>query len=201
MTNNELHNEKELLRLIAEGNELAFRQLFYSYNRRLFTFAEGILKSSADAEEMVQESFTKLWVNRNELAGIDNPGQYLYKMVRNRCIDFLRRMSREKRLADQAWANISEADHSLEDGLRRQEYQELIDHALAQLSPQKQTVYRLSREKEYTHEQIASMTGLSKSRINNILVETLKHIKSQLDKHSGDLAILFWIAAWDNFFK
>jgi RNA polymerase sigma-70 factor (ECF subfamily) len=189
-----------LLSLIAEGDERAFRALFDHYNKLLFTFAEAMLKSGADAEEVVQECFTKLWVNRKNLPGIEHPGQYLYKMVRNRCLDHLRRAARERRLADQVWANISQTDHSLEEELRSREYQELIEHALLELPAQKQLIYRLSREKEYTHEQISAITGLSRSRVNNILVETLKHIKDQLGKHSGGLAIIFWLAAWDRLF-
>lgn len=198
--NSALHNETALLSLIAEGDEPAFRALFDHYNKLLFTFAEAMLKSAADAEEVVQECFTKLWVNRGDLPGVDHPGQYLYKMVRNRCLDHLRRVARERRLADQVWANISQTDNSLEEELRSREYRELIEHALQELPEQKQLIYRLSREKEYTHEQIAAITGLSRSRVNNILVETLKYIKDRLEKRSGGLAIIFWLAAWDRLF-
>lgn len=191
------HNEKDLFRLIAEGNELAFRRFFDLHNKKLFIFAMELLKSSADAEEIVQESFTKLWVNRKDLADIDNPGGYLYRIVRNSTLDLIRKIAREKKLIDQVWANISQADNSLEYELLEKESQELIEHALLQLPEQKQTVYRLSREKAYDHERIASITGLSKSRINNILVETLKHIKAHLAQHSIRLAIAFWLYNWD----
>lgn len=201
MTPYSSHNEKELLRLVAEGNGLAFRRLFDLYNKKLFTFAEAMLKSSADAEEIVQDSFTKLWMNRDKLEGIENPGNYLYKMVRNRSLDYIRKIAREQLLINQVWANISHADHGLENELLKKESQELIEQALSQLPEQKQTIYRLSREKEYTHEQIASFTGLSKSRVNNILVETLKHIKTHLEKHSGNLALTFWICAWEGLIK
>lgn len=191
------HNEKNLLQLIANGNELAFRQLFDTYNKKLFTFAEGMLKSAADAEEIVQESFTKVWLNRGELTEVDNPGGYLYTIVRNKALDHMRKTSREQKLIEQVWANISELDHSLEQELLKKESQELIEQALSQLPEQKQKVYRLSREKEYSHDQIAELTGLSKSRVNNILVEAVKHIKTHLEKHSGKLAIAFWICAWN----
>ena len=182
---------------VAEGNELAFRQLFDRYNKQLFTFAEGMVKSAADAEEIVQDSFTKFWLNRQNLRNVDNPGSYLYKIVRNSTLDYMRKTAREQKLINQIWANISQSDNSLEEELLKKESQELIEQALSQLSEQKQIVYRLSREKEYSHDQIASFTGLSKSRINNILVETLKHIKTHLENHSGHLAIAFWICAWD----
>lgn len=191
------HNEKELLKLIAAGNELAFRQLFTIYNKRLFTFAEGMLKSAADAEEIVQEAFTKLWMKRDTLDTVEYPGSFLYQMVRNSTIDHMRKTARQQKLVEQVWANISQMDNSLEEELLKKESQQLIERAILQLSGQKQLVYRLSREKEFTHEQIASITGLSKSRVNNILVEALRHIKTQLEKDSGLLALIFWISAWE----
>lgn len=157
-------------------------------------------KSAADAEEIVQESFTRFWLRRSELPAIERPGQYLYKMVRNRTLDHLRQVSREQKLINQVWSNISQADHSLEELLRTREYQQLIAAAVAQLPEQKQTIYRLSREKDLSHEEIAQLTGLSKSRVNNILVEALKLIRSQLEQQSGHLAMLFWIWAWEKFF-
>lgn len=192
-----LYDEKGLLLKMAQGDELAFRQLFERYNKKLFTFAEEMLKSAADAEEVVQESFTKIWADRKNFAHIDNPGNYLYKMVRNRTLDHIRKVARDKRLIDQVWANISQADHGLEEEILKKETQGLIEEALSGLSDIKQKVYRLSREKEYTHDQIASFTGLSKSRVNNILVETIRHIKAHLEGHSGALAIIFWFYSRD----
>lgn len=156
-----------------------------------------MLKSAADAEEIVQESFTKLWQNRDHLTEIENPGSYLYRMVRNSTIDVMRKTARERKLKDQLWANISQSDNSLEEQLLKNESQELINQALAQLSEQKQNVYRLSREKHLTQDEIVAITGLSKSRINNIIVEVLKHIKASLEKHSPYLALAFWITTWE----
>ncbi|OQP64035.1 hypothetical protein A3860_21705 [Niastella vici] len=191
--------DRELLILISKGNELAFRRLFDLYNKRLFIFAEEMLKSAADAEEIVQESFTKLWQNRENLTEIENPGSYLYRMVRNSTIDLMRKTARERKLKDQVWANLSQSDNSLEEELLKKESQELIKQALDQLSEQKQRVYRLSREEHLTQEEIVAATGLSKSRVNNIIVEVLKHIKASLEKHSPYLALVFWITAWEKF--
>jgi len=185
---------------IAAGDELAFRQLFDTYKELLFTFAEGMLKSSADAEEMVQECFTKIWVNRASLTTIDNPGHYLYTMVRNRALDHLRKVAREKKLIHQVWIQLSAVDQSLEETQRYQEYKELIDQALSELPAQKQSVFRLSRERGYSHEEIAAQLHLSKSRVNNILVETLRHIKQYLDQHKGEAGLIIWLLVFDRFF-
>lgn len=173
--------------------------LFDIYSKRLFSFALAMTKSAADAEEIIQECFTRLWIQRKSLPNIDSEEAWLYRMVRNRTLDHLRKISREQKMIHQVWSNLSQPDRSLEEFILTREYQQLIDQALNQLSPQKQQVYRLSREKEFSHEEIAALTGLSKSRVNNILTETLKFIKTYLDKHSSDLGMIFWIYAFNHF--
>jgi RNA polymerase sigma-70 factor (family 1) len=194
------YQENELLRKIAEGDEQAFRLLFDTYNRRLFSFAEGLLKSAADAEEVVQESFTRVWLNRASFSQVENAGQYLYQMVRNRVIDQIRKTARDKSLQQQVWLTMTISDDSLEQHLKKKETAELIEQALAQLPEQKQKIYRLSREKEYTQDQIASLTGLSRSRVNNILTEVLKHIRNRLNTQSPATAMIFWLSCWDSLF-
>lgn len=190
---------RDLVTRIAAGNEPAFRQLFDLYSKRLFSFALAMTKSSADAEEIIQECFTRIWVQRHTLADIQQPEAWLYRIVRNRTIDHLRKISREQKLINQVWSNLSEPDRSLEEFILSREYQQLINQALEQLSPQKQQVYRLSREQEFSHEEIARITGLSKSRVNNILTETLKFIKLHLDKHSGELGAAFLFFTGEHF--
>lgn len=199
MVNKHPDTTSNLISRITASDEHAFRILFDLYSKRLFSFALAMTKSAADAEEIIQECFTRLWIQRNTLPYIDSEEAWLYRMVRNRTLDHLRKISREQKMISQVWSNLSQPDRSLEEYILSREYQQLIDQALSRLSPQKQQVYRLSREKQLSHEEIAAITGLSKSRVNNILTETLKFIKAHLDKHSSQFGLIFWIYAFDHF--
>jgi RNA polymerase sigma-70 factor (ECF subfamily) len=193
-----LHNEKELLQQIAEGNEIAFRCFFDHYTPLIFTFVERLTKSKADAEEIVQDTFMKIWTSRESLPFIDKPGHYCYVIARNKALDSMRKTARDQRLLDQLWLSFSgEEDNSLENELQSQEYYQLIDQALLQLPRQKQLVFNMSRREGLSHLEISQRLGLSKSRINNILVEVLKYIKSFLEQHSTLIAISFWISSWN----
>jgi RNA polymerase sigma-70 factor (family 1) len=190
-----LHNEKELLYQIAQGNESAFRIFFDHYTPQIFTFVERLTKSRADAEEIVQDTFMKVWTNRETLPFIEKPGFYCYVIARNKVLDNMRKIARNQRLLDEIWLNLSTSpDNSFENALQLQEYNQLIDQALRRLPPQKQLVFQLSRQEGLSHLEISQRLGLSKSRVNNILVEALKHVKSFLEQHSLLLAIIFFIS-------
>jgi len=186
--------DHDLLKLLRAGDEPAFKELYARHSRRVLAFAYHMTHSAIDAEDILQETFLRLWTGREQLPDIAHVGNYLFTIARNKTLDHLRKVSLQQRLIDQVWANISESSNELELQLEARESGTLIQQALAQLSPQKQTIFRLSRQQGLSHEEIAAQLRLSKSRVKNLLVETLKHIRTYLSQHAVFLAILFEIA-------
>lgn len=190
-----LHNEKELLRRIAGGDEAAFRIIFDLYRQRLFAFAWQISHSTVEAEEIVQDIFMKLWENRQAMAEVEYPRKYIYTMARNRAVDLLGKIARDHKLRTAAWVNLSQDRNITEELLNEKESRELISEAVASLPEKKQAIFRLSRQEGLSHQEIAREMSLSVQTVKNILTEILKHIKAHLLRHSELLAIAFWIQA------
>ena len=189
------YNENALFLRIAEGDEKAFRVLFDQYRERLFFFAWQLCHSAVDAEEVVQDIFLKLWENRARLAEVDFPRKYIYIMARNRTLDLLSRISKDRKMIHEVWVNMSQSYHFADALLNANESQQLIRQAVSQLSEKKQTIFTLSRQQGKTHQEIAGQMGLSVQTVKNILTEILKHIKAALAHHSELLAIVFWVQA------
>jgi len=185
-----LFADKELLLKISEGDEAAFRQIFNIYNKTIYSFVENFIHSSADAEEIVQETFLILWNNRGSLIAVDHPRNYIYTIARNKCYDYLAKVARNEKAMRQAWQHMRTDYNETEAILEMKESGVIIDRALLKLSEQKQVVFRMSRFDDMSHEQIAKATGLSKSRVKNIIVEVLKHLKVRLQQASILLALL-----------
>jgi RNA polymerase sigma-70 factor (family 1) len=189
-----LNTDRILLQHVANGDKEAFRQLFDQYKLRLFSFVLQMTHSKVDAEEIVQDVFAKLWEIRTDLVQVDYPGKYIYTIARNKTLNHLAKLARDRQLLQQVWLNVSQTDNSTEAILQAQESQRLIGEAINRLSLQRQTIFRLSREQGLTHEEIAVHLGLSKSRVKNILVEILKHIKDYLALSATVIYTLCWIS-------
>lgn len=178
------YTDRELLQQVANGDISAFRQLFDGYKLRLFSFVLHMTHSRVDAEEIVQDVFAKLWESRIQLTAVEYPGKYIYTIARNKTLNHLTRLARDRRLLQQVWANVSQSDNPTEDILQAQESQRLINEAISRLSLQQQTIFQLSRDQGLTHDEIASRLGLSKSRVKNVLVEALKQIREYLERYA-----------------
>lgn len=183
----DLAGEQQLLQQIAMGDEAAFKVIFEVYNTRVFTFVVNFIHSAADAEEIVQETFLSLWQNREGLANVTHPRNYIYTVVRNKTLRYISNVARDEKMLKIVWSNMQTEVNPTEEAILLKESRELISRALAMLPEQKQQVFRMCREEGMSHENIAMEMGLSRSRVKNIMVEVLRYIKLFLHQNSAIL--------------
>jgi RNA polymerase sigma-70 factor (family 1) len=184
-----LHSEKELFANISRGDEEAFQLLFGMYKSRLHDFAFRMLKSHESADELVQETFLKIWASRETLVSIEQPEHYLFTVTRNKAIDQLRKIAQDRTLRQIIWKRISQLQNPTEEYIFEKESSQLVQEAFAKLSPQKQEVFRLSRYEGLNHEQIADQLHISKNTVKNHLVSSLRFIREHISRHSEAMMI------------
>jgi RNA polymerase sigma-70 factor (family 1) len=186
-----LHNEKVLLRQVARHDEKAFKALFEAYQARLYHYIIHIIKSREAAEEMVIDVFLKIWQQRESLHEIESFDAYLFRIAFNKSVDFLRRAARTPEIRDLIWQEIQLAGDMPSDApVLIKEYEGKVNEAIGLLSPQQQLVFRLSREKNFSHSDIAKQLQLSKNTVNNHISTSLRFIRAYL-AHFMSLVIIF----------
>ncbi|HZH65173.1 MAG TPA: RNA polymerase sigma-70 factor [Flavisolibacter sp.] len=186
--------DKRLLQLIAGGNESAFKTLFEKYRGKLYTYLKGITKSSEASEEIVMDVFLKIWIGRKTVTDIQHVDSFLFRIGHNKAIDFLRAVHRDQTLFKLVWEEIEVAGTQTADApLKEKESQAILESAIARLSPKRRLVYELSRENALSHDQIAAYLNLSKSTVNNHLVESLRFIRHYLHGHLEACVLLVFL--------
>ena len=66
-----------------------FKRLFLPLHPKLFRIAYALVENKADAEDILQDAYYKLWSRRNELTDIQNPEAFCVTLVKNLCLDYL----------------------------------------------------------------------------------------------------------------
>lgn len=186
----DLTAEKLLLKEISDGSNKAFDKLFNLYRGKIFVFVDNFVHSRADAEEIVQETFMVIWQNKDRLLTIEHPRNYIYTIARNKTYDYLSKIGRSEKTINNAWINTSVSLNNIDDQINLKESKQLISRALQTLSVQKQEIFEMSRSQYMSHEEIAQEVGLSKSRVKNVIVEVLKHLKYHISKHNLILLLI-----------
>jgi RNA polymerase sigma-70 factor (ECF subfamily) len=180
-----LHNEKDLLVRVAEGDAVAFRQLFDHYRNKIYSLGMYLTRSEVQAEEIVQDVFLKVWEKRTELSGIQYFNGWLRTVAKNTCSNYLRDLAVEKlamsRLLDKAEGTTASA----ETNVIEKEYRQIIEEAIQRLPPQQKKVYILSRQTGKKQEEIARELNISLYTVKEYLKlaqrSVRQHITNKID--------------------
>lgn len=183
--------EKELLLHVARGSEQAFRQLFMRYHQWLISHIFRLTGSMAQAEEVAQDVFLKLWMNREVLAGIHNFKPYLFVLSRNHAVNVLKETIKE-RMRRQEW----EKEHAPQP-LNNEEEQTvtrytLLDEAIDQLPPQQRKVYLLSRYEQLTYTEISGRMNISRETVKKYIQIAVASITTFIKEKIADLKVLLF---------
>jgi RNA polymerase sigma-70 factor (family 1) len=190
LPNHTLYTEQQLLQQIAEGDEKAFTELFYRYKSPLFDYALKITKTVVAAEELVQDSFLKLWLYRASLAETEYAAGYLHRMIRNASVDWLRKLALDRSMQKAVAVTFEHFAETTAEDVQLSETRRLIAEAVDRLSPQQKEVFRLSRYEGLSYEEIGGRLGLSGNTVRNHLVKALKTIREYLAAEYGAAVVL-----------
>ena len=98
-----------------------FKRLFLPLHPKLFRIAYALVENKADAEDILQDAYYKLWSRRYELTDIQNPEAFCVTLVKNLCLDFLRSPRANRRDADVTEAVTLSTASSPDEELERQD--------------------------------------------------------------------------------
>jgi len=185
--------ERELIKEIVGGSEKAFSILFFNYLPILQSFALKFTKSEHAAEEIIQDAFLRIWLNRDKLEHVDNIKAYLYKYVSNECLSFIRKKIKEEKAMGLLKNRYSDLENVTLDAIHLNEINRIIIAAVDKLPSQRRKIYDLSRGEGKNIPEIAEILGLSASTVKNALVIALKSIRENLIKHGVSLFLIYFI--------
>lgn len=175
------YSEKELLLRIAEGDELAFKRLHRLYYEELKPLIWRYSDTGIDPREILQETFLKVWLSREKLPDIDNFRAWIFKVASREYLLALRRKLNYGRRLD-AYAATGRDNEPMTplQVTHLEEINRCIARAVSRLSPQRRTIYDMSRRQGLTIDEIAGQLSLSQQTVKNVLQTVLKIIREQL---------------------
>ena len=178
-----MHSERELVDRMKEGMTSAFDKLYENYSNRLYHFALSNLKSKQDAEEVVQNTFFKIWEKRNSIDSSHPFKSFLFSIAYHTTIDLLRERLKERKYRDIILASAS-AEYNPEEALEFGDLLEQVEQIVSELPPRKLEIYTLSRKKHLSYSEISEQLGITIKTVENSINFSLHFIKTRLGRDS-----------------
>lgn len=190
----EKRDDNELVHLLQRGNVKAFDLLFEGYSSKLFGFALKYLKNEADAEELVQEVFVKVWENRQALKSELSFKSYLFTIALNKIrkhfnkkatsLRYLESLRNDTEFNDYQSINDDNYDSALHQ----------INLIIEQMPPRRRNIFMKSKLEGKSSKEIAAELNISAGTVDNQVSEALRFIRTQLKSENLGLflfAVLF----------
>jgi RNA polymerase sigma-70 factor, ECF subfamily len=161
-----MRTDENLARAFAAGDNLAFAALYSRYKQPVYVFALRMLRQPDKARDTFQSAFLKTFECRPELAQVVRFRSWLFTVVRNLCLNELRR---EKSI-DSSYEEMDELPGEDEGAvLEREDQSRLLLNAIERLRPEYREVLLLREYEDLAYEEIATITGTTESAVKSRL--------------------------------
>ena len=168
-----------------------YELLFNEHYSRMVSYAFNFLKEQEASEEIVQEVFYQLWIKRDETEIKTAISSYLYRAVRNRCINLIKHLEIRENYKQYNSQEIEKADAEFTDSLTVNELDSKIRRAIDNMPIQRKKIFLMSRYDEMTYKEIAVKMGLSKKTIENQMGKALQYLRDELKDYLPLVLIFF----------
>lgn len=170
----------EIIALLQSGNDKSLQCLFRLYYRPLRFFATRLLKDEFIAEDIVEESFIKLWQRKTDFANLQNIKAFLYISTKNACLNVLKQQQRDIVSKNQLAYLLSEKEEFILNEMVRSEVLEEVTKKIETLPGQCRKIFIMSFINGYKNHEIAAALRISVHTVKNQKIRAVQLLKVRL---------------------
>jgi RNA polymerase sigma-70 factor (ECF subfamily) len=183
--------EYTLFKKIQQGDMKAFELLYKNFHPRMFAYAKRFVTDNEAIKDILQELFSDFWNKKEEINIESSVSAFLFKMLHNRCIDYLRSQMIKNNFASLSSLRLSELKYRYFDfeedpfpTIFMAEINEIVGKVIDNLPSQTKEIFRMSRNQGMKSGEIAEKLNLSIRTVEKHIYQTLKILKTQLSDYT-----------------
>lgn len=174
-------DDVELLQRCAHGDAAAFGQLSRRHAPRVLALARRMLGSEADAQDVVQEAFIRLWQQAPRWEWRDAQlSTWLHRVATNLCLNHIQRVQQRVQPMGEEQEDIADTADTGEVLLEAQQRAEAVQRAIAQLPERQRAAVALFYAAGASTAQTAEALGLSVKAAESLLVRARQSLRQRL---------------------
>jgi len=177
--------DTELLRLIADGDRLAFAEFYDRHSTLMFSVASKILNDAGEAEDVLQETFVQIWEKAAKFdPKLGKAASWAAILARNRAIDRIRASQRRSRLAEEAGvaqAIAAEVSESANETLYGHDKAKFVHSAIVELPEEQRQAIELAYFSGLTQDEISKKLNTPLGTIKARIRRGLLKLRDQLE--------------------
>lgn len=177
---------KSLAVLLKQGNGDAFCELFKLYHTKIYFFCRHYHLCKEEAEEIVQETFMKLWLKREDIDVSCNIQSFIYTIAKNQILNAFKRKIYQK--AAHEYLSSQQSYYQMEQDIICNDLKKILDKAINGLPRKRKEIFNLSRNKGLSNKEIAEKLDISIKTVETQMRLSLQHLR-QVFRESNETLI------------
>ncbi|MBV9187440.1 MAG: RNA polymerase sigma factor [Acidobacteria bacterium] len=185
-------DDRQLVEQIRQGDDRAFEMLVRRKTSKVYGLCYRVIGNGEDAKDISQLVFLKLWENLEKYDATYAFDTWLYRMVTNVAIDFMRsKQSRDNAVNSNLRLVKTSVDPEQTVTVARKEVESVFNAVSNVLSPKQKTIFVMSEMEDLRSSEIAKVLGCRESTVRNHLFNARKLMQAQLRKRFPEYARLW----------
>jgi RNA polymerase sigma-70 factor (ECF subfamily) len=169
--------EKILVKEIKEGDHDSFRQIYYKYSEKVYLFAIRYINNIGDAEEIVQEVFSRIWEYRNNLDENRSFNGYVLTITKNIIFNENRKKVNHDVYAQYIINYIQGISNQTENQIIYENVKSIINKEIDNFPPKRKQIFILSRNEGLSYNEIAERLSISRKTVETHLRLALSRLR------------------------
>ena len=187
----EIMDEKQLIEGLINGSYDSFKLLYDRWVGRLYQFTFKLVKSETVAQDIVQETFIKIWETHETFRSDSSFKSFIFTIAYHRIINHFRTQVSHPVMDDYLFYTSSLTDENkAERNLSLEEFMRRLEEAKQKLSPRQREVFELRKEQNLSLSEIEQRMGITNQAVRNSLSAALKKVREELIDYAP-LLLLF----------
>ncbi|SEW25632.1 RNA polymerase sigma-70 factor, ECF subfamily [Chitinophaga sp. YR573] len=175
--------DAELVVRLQQDEVSAFDTLYWKYHQAVYRNIFKFVKEQIVTEDILQEVFAKLWEKRKDINPSQSVAGWLFVISFNLSVDYVRKKLREQTIHKELLNLDFDDDYSLDRKNIYEDQYQLLEKAIAQLSPKKRKIVTLCKLEGKTYDEVAEELKISRNTVKEHLSIAMVKLNDYIQKN------------------
>ena len=170
----------KIVRGLVQGDKQALDEIYKFFYPKLYVFAKSFLKVEDDINDILQDVFVKLWLNREKIDKVETFNSYLFTIAKNAIVSYFREKSKDQKFETRIKEILVSRELKYNDELEYKDLKKNLETIVNQLPDKRKQIFLLSREEGLSNNEIAEKLGISVKTVEDHMRHALQFIRKRL---------------------
>jgi RNA polymerase sigma-70 factor, ECF subfamily len=183
---------EKMLTGLSNDDKSALEALFNHFYPRLYRFSLTFLKVEEGIDDILQEVFLKIWLNRKKITNADTFNAYIFTITRNLLLNEIRNRLNSQKAMETLFEKSVAVEFQLSGQIEFQELRDMVSAIVAGLPDRQQEIFNMSRSEGLSHREIAQKLQIAEKTVEYHIHQVIAILRKRL-RELGISALLYFM--------